>query len=73
MILIIHDQRLRWALINWLYLLLRERRMSVMSEQKIIKLSVRAVCVPMQHPHKTASGIVSESPLVLVDIGMKVQ
>ena len=42
--------------------------MSVMSEQKIIKLSVRAVCVPMQHPHKTASGIVSESPLVLVDI-----
>lgn len=47
--------------------------MSFMSEQKITKLSVRTVCVPMQHPHKTASGIVSESPLVLVDIGMKVQ
>ena len=73
MILIIHDQRLRCALINWLYLFLREMRMSFMSEQKITKLSVRTVCVPMQHPHKTASGIVSESPLVLVDIGMKVQ
>jgi mandelate racemase len=42
--------------------------MPSISEQKIKKLSVRAVCVPMQQPHKTASGIVSESPLVLVDI-----
>lgn len=42
--------------------------MSLMSEQRIKRMSVRTVCVPMQHPHKTASGIVSESPLVLVDI-----
>lgn len=30
-------------------------------------LRVRTVRVPMQHPHQTASGIVSESPLVLTD------
>ena len=30
-------------------------------------LQVRTVRVPMQHPHQTASGIVSESPLVLTD------
>ena len=28
---------------------------------------VRTVRVPMQHPHQTASGVVSESPLVLTD------
>jgi mandelate racemase len=31
-------------------------------------LTVRAVRVPMPEPHQTASGTVSESPLVLVDI-----
>ncbi len=34
---------------------------------KLRELRVRAVCVPMQHPHQTASGVVSESPLVLTD------
>lgn len=28
---------------------------------------MRSVRVPMQHPHQTASGAVSESPLVLTD------
>ena len=35
----------------------------------IIKsLRVRAVLVPMIEPHKTASGTITESPLVLTDI-----
>ncbi len=33
-------------------------------------LRVRAVRVPMQHPHQTASGTVAESPLVLTDAVM---
>ncbi len=32
------------------------------------ELRVRPVCVPMHQPHQTASGVVSESPLVLTDI-----
>src|SRR3954466_14768512 len=35
---------------------------------KIKSLKVRAVRVPMAHPHRTASGVVSESPLVLTDV-----
>src|SRR5580692_6754686 len=35
---------------------------------KIKGLKVRAVRVPMAHPHRTASGVVSESPLVLTDV-----
>jgi mandelate racemase len=35
---------------------------------KIREINVRAVRVPMSHPHATASGTVSESPLVLTDI-----
>ena len=35
---------------------------------KIRSLNVRAVRVPMTHPHRTAGGVVSESPLVLTDI-----
>ena len=31
-------------------------------------LRVRAVKVPMTHPHKTASGTITESPLVLTDV-----
>jgi mandelate racemase len=31
-------------------------------------LKVRAVRVPMAHPHRTAGGVVSESPLVLTDV-----
>jgi mandelate racemase len=35
---------------------------------KIRELSVRAVKVPMVYPHKTASGTITESPLVLTDV-----
>lgn len=35
---------------------------------KIVSLAVRAVLVPMLHPHQTASGTVSESPLVLLTV-----
>lgn len=35
---------------------------------KIRELRVRAVRVPMAQPHKSASGTISESPLVLTDI-----
>jgi mandelate racemase len=34
---------------------------------KVKSLRVRAVRVPMQPPHRTASGVVAESPLVLID------
>lgn len=34
---------------------------------KIRGISVRAVCVPME-PHRTASGVITESPLVLTDV-----
>jgi mandelate racemase len=37
------------------------------STPRIQSLRVRAVRVPMPHPHQTASGTVSESPLVLTD------
>jgi mandelate racemase len=36
--------------------------------QKIRSLRVRAVRVPMREPHQTASGVVSESPLLLTDV-----
>lgn len=35
---------------------------------KICELQVRAVRVPMEQPHRTASGVISESPLVLIDV-----
>ena len=35
---------------------------------KIQSLRVRTVSVPMAHPHRTAGGVVSESPLVLTDV-----
>jgi mandelate racemase len=35
---------------------------------KITHLQVRAVRVPMPEPHRTASGVITESPLVLTDI-----
>ena len=39
------------------------------NHQPTIKsLRVRAVRVPMREPHQTASGVVSESPLVLTDV-----
>jgi len=35
---------------------------------KIKAFNVRTVRVPMAEPHQTASGVVAESPLVLLDI-----
>jgi mandelate racemase len=35
---------------------------------KVRELRVRAVRVPMEQPHQTASGTISESPLVLTDV-----
>ena len=35
---------------------------------KVRELRARAVRVPMELPHQTASGTISESPLVLTDI-----
>jgi mandelate racemase len=34
----------------------------------VASLAVRAVKVPMAEPHRTASGVITESPLVLVDL-----
>ncbi|WP_072679750.1 enolase C-terminal domain-like protein [Arcobacter sp. LA11] len=36
----------------------------------IKSIRVRPVVVPMQTPHQTASGIITESPLILIDISM---
>jgi mandelate racemase len=35
---------------------------------RIRALKARAVCVPMREPHRTASGVITESPLVLIDL-----
>ena len=37
-------------------------------QQTVRELRVRAVRVPMREPHRTASGVVTESPLVLTDV-----
>ena len=42
--------------------------MSGLSIATIQALEVRALRVPMSEPHRTASGIVAESPLVLTDV-----
>src|SRR5690242_9885227 len=34
---------------------------------RVRDIAVRAVRVPMREPHRTASGVITESPLVLVD------
>jgi mandelate racemase len=39
-----------------------------MSGETIKGVKVRAVKVPMTEPHRTASGVITESPLVLVDV-----
>jgi mandelate racemase len=41
---------------------------SASTHPRIKAIRVRAVRVPMQEPHQTASGVVSESPLVLTDV-----
>jgi mandelate racemase len=42
--------------------------MSSTPAPKICDLRVRPVLVPMQEPHRTASGEVTQSPLVLTDV-----
>jgi mandelate racemase len=42
--------------------------MNIGAQPTIQELRVRTVRVPMCEPHRTASGIVTESPLVLTDI-----
>ena len=39
-----------------------------MSDDTIRALRVRAIKVPMAEPHRTASGVITESPLVLTDL-----
>ncbi len=41
--------------------------MSLTPQPKLRGIRVHAVRVPMQHPHQTASGVITESPLVLTD------
>jgi mandelate racemase len=41
---------------------------SLQAQPRIRGLRVRPVRLPMQEPHQTASGVVSESPLVLTDV-----
>jgi mandelate racemase len=38
------------------------------ADTTIRELHVRAVCVPLHVPHRTASGMIMESPLVLTDV-----
>src|SRR5205809_4842358 len=40
---------------------------TVIKMPSIRELRVRAVRVPLPEPHRTASGIITESPLVLID------
>lgn len=42
--------------------------MSTDTSLTIRDVRVRAVCVPMPEPHRTAAGVVTESPLVLTDV-----
>jgi mandelate racemase len=42
--------------------------MTRMSTPRIDRFDVRAVLLPMREPHRTASGVITESPLVLTDV-----
>lgn len=42
--------------------------MALDTTARIQSLVVRAVRVPMTEPHRTASGVITESPLVLIDV-----
>ena len=55
-------------LINNLLQTEMEEDISMNSLPKIEGLRVRVVRAPMKEPHKTASGVITESPLVLTDI-----
>ena len=41
---------------------------SLAATATVRELRARAVRVPMPEPHRTASGVVAESPLVLTDV-----
>ena len=43
---------------------------SLAATATVRELRARAVRVPMPEPHRTASGVIAESPLVLVDVGV---
>jgi hypothetical protein len=47
---------------------LRSEAMPRNSSPTIQAFSVRAVRVPMAEPHRTASGVITKSPLVLTDV-----
>ncbi len=36
--------------------------------QKITKIDIRPILLPMAEPHRTASGVIAQSPLILIDI-----
>lgn len=42
--------------------------MARMSSPRIDRVGVRAIRLPMREPHQTASGVITESPLVLTDV-----
>jgi L-alanine-DL-glutamate epimerase-like enolase superfamily enzyme len=49
-------------------ILIGKKRMPRDSSPIIQAFKVRAVRVPMTEPHRTASGVITESPLVLTDV-----
>src|SRR5947209_16712438 len=36
--------------------------------EKVREFNVRTICVPLVTPHRTSSGVITESPLVLTDL-----
>src|SRR5689334_20023157 len=46
----------------------RRRSLQLGSVLRIRELRVRAVRVPLPEPHRTASGVIADSPLVLTDV-----
>ncbi len=42
--------------------------MASLSNPRIERVAARAVRLPMREPHRTASGVITESPLVLTDV-----
>ncbi|MBY0458267.1 MAG: hypothetical protein K2V38_13080, partial [Gemmataceae bacterium] len=40
----------------------------IAAQTRVREVCVRAVRVPLAHPHRTAGGVVAESPLVLTDV-----
>ena len=44
--------------------------MTRISSPRIDRFVVRAIRLPMREPHRTASGVITESPLVLTDVAL---